>query len=107
MLLRREQQKNRTVRSVARDGRIPEVLGTGHRILRARVLDQELRIDRGGESTNVDVDEIRREGQALQRTPPFAGSKHAAVGVLISNFRLQVAVTLKILFDLNFRGEGI
>src|SRR5882724_8669993 len=107
ILLRREQQKNRTIKSVARDGRSPQGLETGHGILRARVVDQELRIDRGSESADVDVDEIRREGQALQRTPPFVGSKHGTIGVLISNFRLQVAVTLKILFDLNFRGEGI
>src|SRR5205814_1294656 len=107
ILERREQLNNLTVRSAARNGRNAQGLEAGHGILRARVVDQELRIQHRSETTEVDVDEIRGEGQALQRTPPFAGSKHAAVGVLIGDFRLQVAVTLNNLQNLYFRGEGI
>src|SRR6266481_2754495 len=65
ILERRKQLNNLTVRSAARNGRSPEGLKTGHGILRARVVDQELRIQHRSETTEVDVDEIRGEGQAL------------------------------------------
>src|SRR5437588_6102535 len=86
--LRRYQQKNRTVKSVADNARFAEVLRTSRRILRAGVLDQELRIDRGSETADVDMNEIRRQGQALQWTPPFPGSQHTAIGIFISDFGL-------------------
>src|SRR4030081_834235 len=88
------------------NGRLAESLRT-KRILRAGVLDQELRIQGGSESTEVDVDEIRGQGQALQRTPPFPGSKHAAVGVFVGDFRLQITITKNMLFHLLFRRGGI
>src|SRR5439155_27187572 len=88
------------------NGRFAEVLRPV-RTLWPSVLDQELRIDAGGESADVDVDEIRRERQPLQRTPPFAGSEHATIGVLVGDFRLQFGVTKNMLFDLRFDRELI
>src|SRR5258708_25669149 len=64
------------------------------------MLNKGLSIEGGRELADIDVDKVRRQGQPLQRSPPFARSEDAPIGVLVGDFRSQVAVARNMLLNL-------
>src|SRR5205085_826079 len=70
------------------------------------MLDQRFSIQGSGEVSEVDVDVVRRNRQALQRRPPFARREHAAVGVFIGDFRSEPGIAEQVLLNLWFRAAS-